>query len=897
MPPEQMLPVNIEDEMRQSYLDYAMSVIVGRALPDVRDGLKPVHRRILYTMHETGNLPGRAYRKAARIVGDVMGNYHPHGDMAIYDSMVRMVQTFSMRHPLIDGQGNFGSLDGDPAAAYRYTEVRLHRFAEELLLDIDKETVEWQANYDESKQEPTVLPSRAPNLLINGSEGIAVGMATKIPPHNLREVVDALIALIDNPDLQVIDLLRLIPGPDFPTGGFIHGRQGIIEAYTTGRGKLTVRARLEIEEKGDRESIIIVELPYQVNKARLVEEIADAIKNKTIEGVADLRDESDKDGVRVVLELKRDGNSAVITNQLFGLTSCQTTFGVILLTLVDGQPKILTLRRVLDEFIAFRREVVTRRTQFELRKAEERAHILEGFKIALDHLDAVIALIRASRTPDDARTGLMSNFGLSERQSQAILELRLQRLTGLERDKIIEEYNEVLAVIARLKEILANEKLLLQLIKDELQELKAKYGNDRRTEIVEDEGDIDLEDLIADEQVVVTVSKTGYVKRNSVNEYRAQNRGGKGKIGMETKEEDFVDQVFVARTHDYVMVFTNAGRVYWLKVHQIPPVGRAARGKAIVNLVNLQENTEKVTAILSVREFLEGRNVMFGTRRGVVKRTDLMSFANPRSTGIIATLIDEGDEVIAVKLTDGDQDVILATKQGKAMRFNENDVRKIGRSARGVRGITLAPGDDVVSMEIVEHTAETVASELEIPREIPASQNAELVDELESLAEEPELTDDSAETLNDYNGPTLLTVSERGFGKRTPVRDYPVKHRGGHGVVTFNKAVERNDAVVGMALVSDDDEIIMSTDVGKIIRLRAADIRIIKRNTKGVRLVELEEGQKVTGFDRFAAEAINGMDVEPNDAAPPAAEADLPPETSDAPETPPDDNGGNENIP
>ncbi|NLH49571.1 MAG: DNA gyrase subunit A [Myxococcales bacterium] len=811
MAPEQRLPVNIEDEMRQSYLDYAMSVIVGRALPDVRDGLKPVHRRILHTMNETGNLPGKAYRKAARIVGDVMGQYHPHGDAAIYDTIVRMVQTFSLRYPLVDGQGNFGSLDGDPAAAYRYTEVRMHRFAEQLLADIDKDTVDWQPNYDESKQEPVVLPSKVPNLLVNGSEGIAVGMATKIPPHNLREVVNALIALIDNPHLQTIELLDYIPGPDFPTGGFIYGRQGIIDAYATGRGKIIVRAKIDTEEKNGREQIVIGELPYQVNKARLVEEIADGVREKRLEGIADLRDESDKDGVRVVLDLKRDANSAVLINQLYMSTNCQTTFGIILLTIVDGQPRILNLLEILQEFVAFRREVVTRRTKFELRKAEERAHILEGLKIALDNLDAVIALIRASATVDVARQGLMSRFGLSERQAQAILDLRLQKLTGLERDKIIEEYNELLALIARLKEILANDALLMQLIKDELVELRDKFGDPRRTVILDDAGELSLEDLIADEQVVVTVSRAGYVKRNAVGEYRAQHRGGKGKIGMETKEEDIVDQVFVADTHDHVLVFTTAGRVYWLKVYQIPPAGRASRGKAIINLLNLQQTGETIAAVLPVKAFLEGQNIVFATRRGVVKRTDLMSYANPRASGIIALLLDEGDQVIGVKLTDGKQDVLLATKLGKAIRFRETDVRKMGRSARGVRGITLAPNDEVVSMEIVRP------------------------------------------------GASLLTVCEHGYGKRTLEEEYPVKHRGGQGVITI-KTTERNGQVVGMLQVTEEDELLIITDAGKLIRLRVGDINVIGRNTQGVRLIDIEESQRVAAADRFVGQALNGDD-------------------------------------
>jgi len=808
MAPEQRLPVNIEEEMRQSFLDYAMSVIVARALPDVRDGLKPVHRRILFTMNVTGNTPGKAYRKAARIVGDVMGNYHPHGDAAIYDTIVRMVQNFSMRYPLIDGQGNFGSMDGDPAAAYRYTEVRMHRFAEQLLTDIDKETVDWQPNYDESKQEPIVLPSRTPNLLVNGAEGIAVGMATKIPPHNLREIIDALTAMIDDPHLDIVDLLQIVPGPDFPTGGFIYGRQGIVEAYTTGRGKITVRAAINIETKSDgREVLVINELPYQVNKARLVEEIADHIRNKNIEGIADLRDESDKDGVRVVLELKKEANSAVIENQLYKLTNCQNTFGIILLTLVEGQPKILTLKQILQEFIAFRREVVTRRTQFELRKAEERAHILEGLKIALDNLDAVIALIRGSRTVEEARQGLMTRFGLSDRQAQAILEMRLQKLTGLERDKIIEEYNEVLALIRRLKEILADDQLLMNLIKQEMLEVKEKFGDERRTRIIDASGELDIEDLIANEPTVVTVSREGYIKRNQISEYRAQARGGKGRIGMETKDEDFVNRVFVANTHDYILVFTTAGRVYWLKVHQIPRAGRTSRGKAIINLIALQDTGEKIAALLPVVDFVEGCNVVFATRRGVVKRTDLMSFANVRTSGIIALKIDEGDEVIRVELTDGAQDVMLATKHGKAIRFHENGVRKMGRGARGVRGITLAPDDEVVGMEIVRP------------------------------------------------GATLLTVCENGYGKRTAEEEYRVQSRGGLGLITI-KTSERNGYVVGTRQVTDDNEIMIVTDGGKIIRLRVSGISVIGRNTQGVRLIDLEEGHKVSSIARLDEEHI-----------------------------------------
>jgi len=804
---EQKVPVNIENEMRQSYLDYAMSVIVGRALPDVRDGLKPVHRRVLYTMHENGNTPGKPYRKSARIVGNVMGKYHPHGDAAIYDTIVRMAQDFSMRYPLIDGQGNFGSLDGDPAAAYRYTEVRMDKFAAELLADIEKETVDWQPNYDESAEEPTVLPSRVPNLLVNGAEGIAVGMATKIPPHNLGEVVDALIALIDDPALDLRELLRKVPGPDFPTGGFIFGRQGILDAYTTGRGKITVRARIttETNKRNERESVVITEVPYQVNKARLVEEIAELVRDKKIEGISDLRDESDKDGVRVVMELKRDAVSSVIVNQLYKMSNCQTTFGIILLCLVDGQPRILNLRQILDEFINFRREVVTRRTRFELRKAEERAHILEGIKIALDHLDEVITTIRESKTVDDARDNLMNKFDLSRLQAQAILDMRLQKLTGLEREKIIEEYNELIKLIARLQEILANDRLLMQIIKDELTDLQKKYANDRRTEIVEDTGDLSIEDLIVEEDMVVTVSNTGYIKRNALSLYRAQHRGGKGKIGMDTKTEDFVEEVFIASTHDYVLIFTDAGRVYWLKVYQIPQAGRASRGKAIINLLELQKSGERLAAVLPVRDFEEGKYIVFATKQGVIKPTDLMSYANPRATGIIALTIDEGDEVIGVRLTDGQQEIILATRKGKAIRFKESDVRKMGRTARGVRGITLKPDDEVVSMAVI------------VPN------------------------------------PTLLTVCAHGYGKRTTESEYRLQGRGGQGIITI-KTTARNGDVVGMLQVADEDDMMMITDSGKIIRLRVSDIRTIGRNTQGVRLFEIDAESKVTSVARLAEE-------------------------------------------
>ncbi|MBW2519017.1 MAG: DNA gyrase subunit A, partial [Deltaproteobacteria bacterium] len=704
--------VNIEDEMRKSYMDYAMSVIIGRALPDVRDGLKPVHRRVLFAMNELGNDWNKPYKKSARVVGDVIGKYHPHGDSAVYDTIVRMAQDFSMRYPLVDGQGNFGSIDGDSAAAMRYTEVRMDRLAHELLNDIDKETVDFGPNYDDSLEEPLVLPCKFPNLLINGSEGIAVGMATKIPPHNLGEVIDGLVAVIDNPKLGADELFETIPGPDFPTGGFILGRDGILEAYRTGRGIIQMRARAMVEQNSrtNRESIIITELPFQVNKARLIEKIADLVKDKKIEGITDLRDESDRDGMRVVIELKKDVIPQVVLNQLYKMTPMQSSFGIIMLAIVGGQPRILALREVLDNFVEHRKEIVTRRTLFELKKAEARAHILEGLKIALDNLDDVIQTIKTSANPAEAKERLVNQFSLSEIQAQAILDMRLHRLTGLEREKIIEEYQEVLALIKRLKEILASEQEILTIIKAELLDIRDRFNNPRRTEIVPISADLSIEDMIVEEDMVVTVSHSGYIKRNAVSLYRAQRRGGKGRTGMRPKEEDFVERLFIASTHSYILIFTNQGKVYWLKVHEIPQGGRAARGKAIVNLLNLLPE-EKVMTILPVKEFEKDKYIITATSHGTVKKTDLMAYSNPRQGGIIALTIDEGDSLIAARLTDGNMDILLASRNGKSIRFPETDARPMGRTARGVRGIMLEGDDKLIGMEVVnDSTAASLVS-------------------------------------------------------------------------------------------------------------------------------------------------------------------------------------------
>jgi DNA gyrase subunit A len=799
--------VNIEDEMKRSYMDYAMSVIVGRALPDVRDGLKPVHRRCLYAMYDMSNDWNKPYKKSARVVGDVIGKYHPHGDSAVYDTLVRMAQDFSLRYPLVDGQGNFGSIDGDRPAAMRYTEIRMKQLAHEPLADLDKETVEYGPNYDDSLKEPLVLPSKFPNLLVNGSSGIAVGMATNIPPHNLAEVIEGIIAVIGNPQLSFEELMELIPGPDFPTGGFIYGREGIVSAYRTGRGIIQMRARVQIEtqKKTERQSIVVTEIPYQVNKARLVEKIAELVKEKKLEGISDLRDESDREGMRIVLELKKDENPTIILNHLYKQTQMQSSFGIITLAIVHNRPRILSLRETIDFFIEHRKEIVTRRTIFDLKKAEARAHILEGLKIALDNLDEVIALIKASASPSEAKEGLITRFGLSELQAQAILDMRLHRLTGLERDKIMEELREILKYIARLKEILASEAEILKIIVGELVELKDKFGDRRRSEIVMQTADISLEDTIVEEDMVVTVSHTGYIKRNAVTLYRAQRRGGKGKTGMKTKEEDFVESLFIASTKDYLMFFTDAGKVYWLKVYEIPEAGRAARGKAIVNLLNLAAN-EKITTILPVKEFVEDKFIMMATRQGVVKKTSLMEYSHPRVGGIIALNLDDGDKLISVALTDGRQDVLLASSTGKSIRFSEEDVRTVGRVSRGVRGMTLEEDDVVIGMAILnEH----------------------------------------------FTDSTLFTVTENGYGKRTEIAEYRRQTRGGKGVITI-KTTERNGCVVDIKQVSDENDLMIITDQGKILRVPVAGFSIIGRNTQGVRLMVKEENERVVAVARLA---------------------------------------------
>ena len=795
MPPDERLgQIAIEDEMRSSYLDYAMSVIVGRALPDVRDGLKPVHRRILHGMNEMGLAANRPYRKSAKIVGEIMGNYHPHGDSAIYDTLVRMAQNFNMRYMLVDGQGNYGSMDGDAAAAMRYTEARLTKLAEELLADIDKETVDFGPNYDESREEPLVLPSKVPNLLVNGAGGIAVGYATNIPTHNLGEVIEGLLLLLENPDVTIAQLMKKIPGPDFPTAGFIYGTAGIKDAYETGRGLLTVRAKVAVEtdERTDRERLIVTEIPYQVNKSKLIEKIADLAQEDRVTGISDIRDESDREGVRVVIELKRNEIPLVVLNNLYKHSQLQTTFGVNMLALVNNRPEVLNLKRILTAFVEHRREVVVRRTSYELRKAEERAHILEGLKIALDNLDAVITLIRRSQSPDVARAGLMQQFQLSELQANAILEMRLQRLTQLERNKLVEEYREVLKQIEYLRSILGSEALVRQIIRDELVEIKEKYQDERRTKIVKEEAELTLEDLIAEEEVVVTITHTGYIKRNAVTLYRAQRRGGKGKIAMGIKEEDFVETLFTASTHDSLLFCTDLGKVYWLKVHEIPEASRAAKGKALVNLLALSKD-EKVTASLPVKEFRADRFIIMATKLGIIKKTELSAYSNPRQGGIIALTLDPGDKLIGVDLTDGQREILLGTKQGITIRFKEEDVRPMGRTAHGVRGITLEPGDEVIGMETITPDSTTA----------------------------------------------ILTVTEGGYGKRTPVNEYRVQGRGGKGIISV-KTTERNGPAVGFLQVRDEDEIMLMAAQGKVLRCKVDDIREIGRNTQGVRLLDMD---------------------------------------------------------
>ncbi len=802
------IDVNIEDEMRRSYLDYAMSVIIGRALPDVRDGLKPVHRRILYGMHELKNEWNKAYKKSARVVGDVIGKYHPHGDVAVYDTIVRMAQGFSLRYPLVDGQGNFGSVDGDPPAAMRYTEVRLTRLAHEMLEDLDKDTVDFAPNYDESLVEPSLMPAKIPNLLINGSSGIAVGMATNIPPHNLSEVINATIALIDNPDISCEALMGFLPGPDFPTSGIIYGRKGIDAAYKTGRGIIRVRARVMIEKdrRTGLESIIVNEIPYQVNKSRLIEKISELVKEKRIEGVKYVRDESDREGMRIVVALKKDEFAGVIINQLYAHTQMESTFGIILLAIVDRQPRLLALKDLLSHFVEHRKQIIVRRTRFELTKAEARAHVLEGLKIALDHIDAVIAVIRASKSPPEAKKALVLQFELTEIQAQAILDMRLQRLTGLERDKIIEEYKETIQAIARYREILASERLILNIIKEELRDLQKRYGDERRTEIVEETEEITVEDMIVEEDMVVTISHTGYIKRNPITLYNSQHRGGKGKTGVAIKEEDFVDRLFVASTHDTFLFFTNWGRVYWRKVHELPQAGRLARGNAIVNLLSLQEG-EKLATVLAVPSFEPGLAVLMATKRCLVKKTDLMAYSRPRSGGIIALNLVEGDELIAARITDGTQNVFLGSMDGKSIRFHESGVRSVGRASQGVRGMLLAEGDHIVGMEV--------------------------------------LTD----------GKTLMTITENGYGKRTSIDEYPIQNRGGKGVITI-KTTERNGVVIAILLVTDEDDVMLVTSRGKIIRMPVKDISVIGRNTQGVRLIAMQPGERVASAARLAEKDV-----------------------------------------
>ena len=796
------VPVSIETEMQNSYLDYAMSVIIGRALPDVRDGLKPVHRRVLYTMHEMGLDWNKPFKKSARVVGDAMGKYHPHGDSAIYDTLVRMAQEFSLRYPLVDGQGNFGSVDGDPAAAMRYTEARRARISDELLSDIDKETVDFIPNYDESLLEPEVLPTKLPNLLVNGSAGIAVGMATNIPPHNLNEIVDGLVAVIERPDITIDELIPYVKGPDFPTGAMIYGRQGIYDTYRTGRGHIQIRAKafVEKEKRAEKERIIITEIPYQVNKARLIEKIAELVREKRIEGISDLRDESDRDGMRIVIELKRDQYAEVILNQLYKHTQLQVTFGAIMLALVDQRPRCLNLKEMMELFLRHRRDVIVRRTIFLLAKAEARDHIVQGLLIALDNIDAVVSLIRASQTPQIARDGLMAQFGLSEEQARAILDMRLQRLTGLEREKLESEHHELLREIRYLRSLLEQPALVTGVIKDELIKVKEMYGDARRTDIVDDSSEITLEDMIVEEDMMVMITHAGYIKRNPVTMYRSQLRHGKGVTGIIAKEDDFVEHLFVASTHDYILVFTDKGKVYWLKVYTIPEAGRQARGKPIINLIQVDAE-EKVSAILPVQNFEPGKYIVMATKNGTVKKTELTEYANPRSNGIIALNINEGDSLVSVALTDGKQDVFLSTHKGMAIRFSEEDVRAMGRTATGVRGISLDDDDYVIGMDIVH---------------------------------------------NDF---TILTVTEKGYGKRSEVEDYRVQGRGGKGLINI-KCTPKRGNVVGMLQVSEQDDILLVAASGKILRIKVSNIKVIGRNTQGVALQWLSDDDKVMAVAR-----------------------------------------------
>jgi len=802
---EKVIPVSLEEEMKSSYIDYSMSVIVARALPDVRDGLKPVHRRVLFGMHELGVAYNKPYKKSARIVGEVLGKYHPHGDSAVYDTMVRMVQDFSLRYPLVDGQGNFGSVDGDSPAAMRYTEARLARIAEEMLRDLDKNTVDFTPNFDDSLQEPVVLPSYLPNLLVNGSSGIAVGMATNIPPHNLSEVIDGLVALIKDPDISIKKLMKYVTAPDFPTGGIIYGYDGVRSAYETGRGRLVVRAKANIETlKNNRENIVITELPYQVNKANLIEKIAELVKTGKIDDIANVRDESDRDGMRVVIELKRDAQPAVVLNQLFKHTQMQNTFGVIMLALVNGIPRVLNLKEMMQHFLNHRMDVLIRRTKYDLDAAERRAHILEGYIIALDNIDEVIETIKKSRDVDTAKNNLMKKFKLSEVQAKAILDMRLQRLTGLERKKIEDEYKETIKLIERLKGILKSEEQRYQIIKDELLEIKKKYGDERRTEIIHDYTEFSLEDIIAEEDVVVTISHQGFIKRFPVSGYRKQGRGGKGVTGAGTKDDDFIEHMFIASTHQYILFFTDKGRCYWLKVHEIPEAGRAARGRSILNLLQ-KEKEEVITAFVAVREFTDDKYLVMATEKGTVKKTVLSAYGNVRKGGINAINLAPGDRLIEVKMTDGNNDLVLGTRNGFAIRFNEKDVRDMGRTATGVRGIRLGKGDKVVGLLVIKR--------------------------------------------ND----NILVVTEKGYGKRSDINDYRITRRGGKGVITV-KTTEKVGKMIALMEVIDTDELVIISSHGMVIRQSVKDIRVMGRNTQGVRVIRLKEDDSIADIAKVLSE-------------------------------------------
>jgi DNA gyrase subunit A len=817
---EKVTPVNISEQMQQAYIDYSMSVIVGRALPDARDGLKPSNRRVLYAMCEIGLLHNRSYSKCAKVVGEVLGKYHPHGDASVYDTLVRMAQDFAMRYPLIDGQGNFGSIDGDPAAAYRYTECRLEEIAEELLADLDKDTVDFQPNFDEKEKEPVVLPARIPNLLINGSTGIAVGMATNIPPHNLTEIIDACCALIDEPELELERVAKFVKGADFPTGGLICGKQGIKDYLLTGRGSLKIRGRIGVEEvKGGKERLIISEIPYNVNKASLIERTAQLVNEKKLDGISDIRDESNKDGIRVVIELKRDAIPKVVINNLFKHTQLEDSFGVIMLAIDHGRPRIMNIKQMIECYIAHRREVITRRTKFELQKAEERAHILEGFRIALDNIDAVVKIIRNADDREDAKKKLMDKFKLSDVQCNAILEMRLYQLTGLERDKIEEEYLEIIKRIEYLKGLLASEKKLMAVVKTELLEVKEKYGDTRRTDIVADEGEINVEDLIVNEACIVTISHQGYIKRTAVSAYRSQRRGGKGVMGMEQREEDFIEHLFTCSTHDYIMFFTEEGRVYVEKVYELPEMGRAAKGKSLANFLQLRPE-EKVSALIRVKEFTDKQYLFMATKVGIVKKTNLGEYANPRKGGVIGIKIEQGDRLIGVKLTNGNNEIVLVTRDGMSIRFHEEEARDMGRASVGNWGIRPDKGDYVIGVEIVDTNA------------------------------------------------TLLVAGEHGIGKRTPFDEYRVQSRGGKGIITM-KTTDKVGSVVGALSVTDTDEIMLSTSQGQTVRTSCKDIRIAGRNTQGVKLIDLNQGDKLVAIARVISEqqeqAAETVEEEKND--------------------------------